>query len=122
MPLRNLFAAGGVVMWPLLGFSVLAIALIIERIVFWVRINKRQQRVVKEVLNLYRRENVVGALDKLKQNADLPIARIFLAALQLEQATPEEFRLALDEILLESVVLVATPPRISALLASRHFA
>ena len=31
MPLRNLFAAGGVVMWPLLGFSVLAIALIIEQ-------------------------------------------------------------------------------------------
>lgn len=96
MPLRNLFVAGGVVMWPLLGFSVLAIALIIERIVFWVKINKRQQRVIKEVLNLYRRENVVGAIDKLKQNADLPIARIFLAALQLEQATPEEFRLALE--------------------------
>jgi biopolymer transport protein ExbB len=52
----------------------------------------RRQR----VLNLYRRENVVGALDKLKQNADLPIARIFLAALQLEQPTPEEFRLALE--------------------------
>lgn len=83
-------------MWPLLGFSVLAIALIIERIVFWVRINKRQNRVVKDVLNLYRHENVVGALDKLKQNADLPIARIFLAALQLEQPTPEEFRLALE--------------------------
>jgi len=83
-------------MWPLLGFSVVAITLIIERIVFWVRINKRQNRVVKDVLNLYRHENVVGALDKLKQNADLPIARIFLAALQLEQPTPEEFRLALE--------------------------
>lgn len=83
-------------MWPLLGFSVLAIALIIERIVFWVRIQKRQNRVVRDVLNLYRRENVVGALDKLKQNADLPIARIFLAALELEEPNPEEFRLALE--------------------------
>ncbi len=96
MPIKNLFAAGGVVMWPLLGFSVVAIALIIERLVFWVRINKRQSRVVKDVLNLYRRDNVVGALDKLKQNADLPIARMFLAALALEQPTPEEFRLALE--------------------------
>jgi len=26
-----------------------------------------------------------------KQNADLPIARIFLAALELEEPTPEEF-------------------------------
>jgi len=96
MSINNLFAAGGVVMWPLLGFSVLAIALIIERIVFWMRINKRQNRVVKEVLNQYRHQNVVGALDKLKQNTDLPIARIFLAALTLEQPTPEEFRLALE--------------------------
>lgn len=76
MRINYLFAAGGVVMWPLLGFSVLAIALIIERIAFWVRVNRRQNRVVKDVLNLYRRDNVVGALDKLKQNADLPIARI----------------------------------------------
>lgn len=92
----NLFSAGGVVMWPLLGFSVLAIALIIERVVFWVRISKHQSRVVRDVLNLYRRENVVSAIDKLKQNADLPMARIFLAALELEQPNPEEFRLALE--------------------------
>lgn len=83
-------------MWPLLAFSVVAIALIIERVLFWYRINTRQNKVVREVLNLYRVENVVGAIDKLKKNADLPIARIFLSALQLEEPTPEEFRLALE--------------------------
>lgn len=96
MGINNLFAAGGVVMWPLLGFSILAIALIIERTVFWVRINRRQSRVIRDVFSLYRKNNVVGAIEKLKQNADLPIARIFLAALELEQPTPEEFRLALE--------------------------
>lgn len=96
MGISNLFAAGGVVMWPLLGFSVLGIALIAERVAFWFRVNRRQGRVVREVLNLYRRDNVVGALDKLQQNADLPIARIFLAALELENPNPEEFRLALE--------------------------
>jgi len=50
MRIYNMFAAGGVVMWPLLGFSVLALALIIERIAFWQRINRRQGRVVREVL------------------------------------------------------------------------
>ncbi len=95
MEIKNLFAAG-VVMFPLLGFSVIAIALIIERIVFWVRINKRQNRVIRDVLNLYRHDNIIGAVDKLKQNADLPMARIFLAALELEQPTPDEFRLALE--------------------------
>jgi biopolymer transport protein ExbB len=96
MGINNLFAAGGVVMWPLLGFSILAIALIIERVAFWVRVTKRQRRVVREVLNLYRHDNAVSAIDLLKLNADLPMARIFLAALELEQPTPEEFRLALE--------------------------
>jgi biopolymer transport protein ExbB len=96
MIFNRLFSAGGVVMWPLLGFSILAIALIIERLIFWVRINRRQRRVIREVLNLYRLENVVSAIEKLKQNADLPVARIFLAALELDRPTPEEFRLALE--------------------------
>jgi biopolymer transport protein ExbB len=94
--LNELFRAGGVVMWPLLAFSVVAIALIIERVRFWYRINTRQHKVVREVLNLYRLDNVVGAMDKLQKNADLPISRIFLSALQLEEPTPEEFRLALE--------------------------
>ena len=93
---QNLFTAGGVVMIPLLGFSVLAVMLIIERISFWVRISRRQRPVVREFLTLYRRDNVVGAIDKLRKNTDLPISRIFLAALELEQPNPEEFRLALE--------------------------
>jgi biopolymer transport protein ExbB len=96
MSISNIFIAGGLVMWPLLAFSVLAIALIVERIVFWSRINRRQRQVVQEVLRLYRLDNVVGALNKLKENIDLPIARIFLSALELDQPTPEEFRLALE--------------------------
>lgn len=93
---QNLFTAGGVVMIPLLGFSVLAVMLIIERISFWVRINRRQRPVVREVLTLYRRDNVVNAIELLRKNTDLPITRIFLAALELEQPNPEEFRLALE--------------------------
>lgn len=96
MELKNLFAAGGIVMYPLLGLSIIAIALVIERLAFWVRLNKRQNRVVKSALQLYRQGNIGGALDKLKQNGDLPMARIFIAALTLEQPTPEEFRLALE--------------------------
>ncbi|WP_414624413.1 MotA/TolQ/ExbB proton channel family protein [Calothrix sp. CCY 0018] len=96
MQITNLLTAGGIVMIPLLFFSILVGALIIERIRFWVKINSRQTRIVEEVLKLYRRDNVVSALEKLNQNTDLPIARIFLAALELEEANPEEFRLALE--------------------------
>ena len=96
MGFSKLFSAGGIVMWPLLIFSVVAIALITERIAFWFRVNRRTTQVVRDVFTLYRRDNVVGAIDKLKLSADLPIARIFLAALLLEEPNPEEFRLALE--------------------------
>lgn len=95
MQLGNLFAAGGFVMYPLLGFSILAGALILERAIFWVRIFQRQDRVVREVLVLYSK-SPSAAYMQLERNTDLPIARIFLAALELEQPNPEEFRLALE--------------------------
>jgi biopolymer transport protein ExbB len=91
----KLFQAGGVVAWPLLGFPLLAVALIIERLIFWTRLQSRQKKVVTDVLKLYRSEPA-AATRRLKQNADLPIARIFLEALELEEPTPTEFRLALE--------------------------
>ncbi len=95
MPMSNLFLAGGVVMFPLLGFSILAMALILERAMFWSQVAQKQERLIQEVLALYRR-NARAAFQKLEQNAHLPMARIFLAALELDQATPDEFRLALE--------------------------
>lgn len=96
MGIKDLFTAGGVVILPLLLFSVVAVALIIERLVFWFKINSRQKRSIQQALIFYRRDNVVGAIDILRKNADLPIARIFITALELEEPTPEEFRLALE--------------------------
>ncbi|OSO97140.1 biopolymer transporter ExbB [Cylindrospermopsis raciborskii CENA303] len=96
MDIKQLFIAGGVVMWPLLLSSIIAVGLIIERIWFWSKITKRQEKVVKYVLNLYRQNNLVNIVDILQRNADLPIARIFLTALELEEPNPEEFRLALE--------------------------
>jgi biopolymer transport protein ExbB len=82
-------------MYPLLGFSIVAIALIVERLVFWVRVNRRQQRVVRDVLRTYPHD-FDTALLKLKQNADLPIARIFLEGLEVNHFPPHAFRLTLE--------------------------
>jgi biopolymer transport protein ExbB len=95
MDFGKIFAAGGVVMYPLLGFSILAVALILERVQFWWRIGKRQDRFVREVLTLYQRSPQAAFL-QLEKNMELPIARIFLAALALDKPKPEEFRLALE--------------------------
>ncbi|NEQ26513.1 MAG: MotA/TolQ/ExbB proton channel family protein [Microcoleus sp. SIO2G3] len=95
MPITDLFIAGGVVMWPLLGFSIVTVALAIERIQFWYQVNRRQQQVIGDALVLYQQDPYL-AINKLKQNADLPLARIFLEALALENATLKEFSLALE--------------------------
>ncbi|MGR3275253.1 MotA/TolQ/ExbB proton channel family protein [Acaryochloris marina NIES-2412] len=96
MQFGQVITAGGVVMLPLMVFSLIAIALIIERLIFWTRLNRHQLRIVKQALRLYRQDNIYDALGYLQEQAKFPIARIFLAALSLEDPTPEEFRLALE--------------------------
>jgi biopolymer transport protein ExbB len=93
--LGEILMAAGIVAIPLLAFSIVAIALIAERIMFWVRLIRHQDWVVKTVLDLYRDEPEL-AIDKLKRHIDLPIARIFLEAITLEDGEPEEFALAID--------------------------
>lgn len=89
------FEACGIVAWPLLAFSIMAVALIAERLVFWYQVNRRQRRVVREVLKTYPYDSD-AALNWLKKNADLPIARIFLEGLELQRPSPEKFRIAID--------------------------
>lgn len=95
MQVVNFFKAGGIVAWPLLGFSLTVVALIAERLMFWFRVIRRQRRVVRDVLRLYK-QNPALAINHLQQNADLPISKIFLEALELDRPNPEEFRLALE--------------------------
>ncbi|MDV3348973.1 MotA/TolQ/ExbB proton channel family protein [Leptolyngbyaceae cyanobacterium CCMR0082] len=95
MSLTEIFQAGGIVMWPLALFSLIAIALSVERLVFWIRINRSQRKVVKQVLATYRR-TPMDVFTLLRQNIHLPISRIFLEALELEKPSPSQFRLALE--------------------------
>ncbi len=83
------------VMLPLLVTSLIATTLIFERLWFWNHLMARQKKVVQVVLDNFE-QNPQAALTKLKQHENLPVARIFLAALTLPEATPEEFRLALE--------------------------
>lgn len=87
--------SAGIVAWPLLVFSVVVIALVIERGIFWFRIWRQQSQVVRKSLKLYR-SYPSQAMDLLQNHVDLPIARIFLEALELDNPNPEEFRLAIE--------------------------
>lgn len=95
MPLTDLFQAGGIVMWPLVIFLSLTIILILERLIFWIKVSLQQKRLVQEVLKLYP-HNPPAVYDLLERYTSVPIARIFLEALLLDRPTPEEFRIALE--------------------------
>jgi biopolymer transport protein ExbB len=94
-PTSDWFSAGGIVMFPLVGFSILSVTLIFERARFWWSVLQRTDRFVREFVVTYRR-NQPGAFKLLDKNLDLPIGRIFAAGLQLDQPNAEEFRLALE--------------------------
>ncbi len=91
----QLFQSGGVVMYPLLGLSIYSVAIILERSLFWFRISRQQDKVTKQLLNLYR-DDPLAANTMLKRHLNLPIGRIFLVALSLERSTPQKFKLALE--------------------------
>jgi biopolymer transport protein ExbB len=95
MSTSQIFAAGGIVMWPLLIFSIVTLILTIERLVFWARVLRGQRQLMKKVLNTYR-NHPDDVFPLLKQNLRFPAARIFLDALELEGASPNQFRLALE--------------------------
>ena len=93
--LAQLFKNGGVVMYPLLGLSILSLAMILERTLFLLRVSRQQPKVMQKILKLYRDDPEAASI-MLKRNRQLPIARIFLVALSLERSTPQKFKLALE--------------------------
>jgi biopolymer transport protein ExbB len=95
MFLKDLFLVGGPVMWPLLFFSIATLAMAMERSIFWTKLLKQQNTIVRQVVQLYRRDPSL-AIEKLQRHLNLPIPRIFHEALALEDADADEFGLAID--------------------------
>jgi len=93
--LFDTLVAGGVTMIPLLFCSFSVVSLAIERSIFWSRVRKQQKQVVITAQQIYQ-ENPAQVEDFLLQHINLPIARIYLEAISIPNATPNEFALALD--------------------------
>jgi len=91
----QLFKSGGLVMYPLLGLSIYSVAMILERSLFWLRVSRQQDKIVKQLLSLYR-DDTETAVMMLQRHLNLPIARIFNVALSLRRSTPQKFKLALE--------------------------
>ncbi|NJR64389.1 MAG: MotA/TolQ/ExbB proton channel family protein [Leptolyngbyaceae cyanobacterium CRU_2_3] len=93
--LFDLLAKGGLTMVPIVGFSIATVSCALERSWFWYRLLSRENRVVHQVLEAAQ-VDLTQARSIAQQSADLPIGRFLLAPLQLNQPTPETFRLAME--------------------------
>lgn len=82
-------------MLPLLLLSILALSVIIERVWFWTSVLVKEREIVNRVLDAARRD--WGTAKEIAQQAhEQPIGRFLYNPLQLENADPEMFRLALE--------------------------
>lgn len=95
MNIAEIFAQGGIAMWPLLFLSILTLGTVIERIWFWSKILTREREVAGRVLEAARRE-WAAATDLAERANRLPMGRFLYAALKLSNPDPEVFRLALE--------------------------
>ena len=84
-------------MIPLLGLSAATLTCALERGWFWYRLLSREDRIVHDVLETaqYDLKKAAAIAQKVQE---LPIGRFLLAPLQLNQPTPETFRLAMEAV------------------------
>lgn len=66
----ELFDKGGVLMWPLLLCSVLTVAVMVERGVFFLRISRNYRTFISELVPLVANRRIQAALDFLRGRAD----------------------------------------------------
>ncbi len=95
MSVAEIFQKGGVTILPLLFLSILALSVIIERVWFWTSVLLKEREIVNRVMDAARRD-WSAAKEIAKQAHEQPIGRFLYNPLQLENADPEMFRLALE--------------------------
>ncbi len=94
----ELLMATGITAVPILLLSIIALALVAERINFWIHVKRRQTGVMKHAFYLYQ-NRPEEASQYLSQYRDLPTASIFSDAMQSLNMKPNDYRLAFQTAL-----------------------
>ncbi|MCS5704877.1 MotA/TolQ/ExbB proton channel family protein [Synechococcus sp. FGCU-3] len=94
----DLLIATGITAIPILLLSIVSLALVIERLIFWVRIKKRQTNIMGRAFNLYQQSPGI-AEEFLEKHKELPTASIFLDAMRSLRIKPNDYRLAFQTAL-----------------------
>ena len=87
-------------MWPLLVLSIISLACIFERILFWINLKKENNILVNYILENYEDEKDSKIfIEKLKSKENNPYAKLTIDILRLNNANLQEFNELINSFL-----------------------
>src|SRR3989338_1113071 len=98
----KLFLAGGPVMWPILLCSVLAVAIIIEKLMYLAAIASDTQQLKHKVFEHLKNNNIKEAIGLCESDRS-PLAKILKAGILKFGSSREEIKEAIEEISLSEI-------------------
>jgi biopolymer transport protein ExbB len=93
----EIFVKGGPLMYPILACSVLALAIFLERVWTYFRVNSGIHVLVRDVEGLVLKERIDEAII-VCQRSGTPLARILIAALRSAGKPREQLKVAVEEV------------------------
>jgi biopolymer transport protein ExbB len=82
MPFHDVFLRGGIVMWPLLFCSVLGFAVVLDRLIFFLRLRSTNLRRFEDQLTDDLRRGETESALRLARSSDHPVARVAASYLE----------------------------------------
>ncbi len=82
-------------MWPLLFLSIITFACILDRIIFWINLKKRNKKIAKLILENYK-NNSNGFIDFLEARNNNPYSQILINIFNLDFLSENDFEKGLE--------------------------
>lgn len=90
------FVKGGIMMWPLLGCSILSLAIIIERLIFFYKTDVKIKPLMEGLLSSIKKDDIDRAL-KVCDNTKIPIVNTLRNGLMKFREGKETVRESMEE-------------------------
>ena len=87
-------------MWPLLVLSIISLACIFERFIFWINLNKQNNLLINYILENYEdKKNSEIFIEKLKSKDKNPYAKLTIQILNFKSENLQEFNESINSLL-----------------------
>ena len=82
-------------MWPLLLLSIITLACIIDRVIFWTDLKKKNKRISEYILNNFK-NNSNGFMKTLREKNNNPYSKILINIFNMDFSNERDFEKALE--------------------------